>query len=97
LFGKPYHFTYWNDQAYRKRLVYEVHLVEDGSGLAGHRLVDARIPHGVQPLAIMRDGQIHISHDDFRLAAGDNIWLLLRPDRTREGQALLLPPEPETS
>jgi len=97
LFGKPYHFTYWNDQAYRKRLVYEVHLVEDGSGLAGHRLVDARIPHGVQPLAIMRDGQIHISHDDFRLAAGDNIWLLLRPNRTREGQALLLPPEPETS
>jgi len=97
LFGKPYHFTYWNDQAYRKRLVYEVHLVEDGSGLAGHRLADARIPHGVQPLAIMRDGQIHISHDDFRLAAGDNIWLLLRPDRTRESQALLLPPKPETS
>jgi len=97
LFGKPYHFTYWNDQAYRKRLVYEVHLVEGGSGLAGHRLADARIPHGVQPLAIMRDGQIHISHDDFQLAAGDNIWLLLRPDRTREGQALLLPPKPETS
>jgi len=95
LFGKPYHFTYWNDQAFRKRLVYEVHLVEDDSGLINLRLADARIPHGVQPLAIMREGQIHISHDDFRLAAGDNIWLLLRPERTNQGRALLLPPEPE--
>jgi NhaP-type Na+/H+ or K+/H+ antiporter len=94
LFGKPYHFTYWNDQAYRKRLVYEVLLVEEDSGLVGLRLADTRIPHGVQPLAIMREGQFHIAHDDFQLAAGDNIWLLLRPERIQEGEHLILPPEP---
>ncbi len=93
LFGKPYHYTYWNDQAYRKRLVYEVLLVEDKSGLIDKPLSDARIPHGVQPLAIMRDGQFHVAHDDFQLSAGDNIWLLLRPERIQEKQHLILPPD----
>jgi len=92
LFAKPYNFTYWNDQAMRKRLVYENCTVEPDSGLIGHRLADVRIPHGVQPLVIVRNGQTYVPHDDFRLQAGDDIRMLLRPERIQEGQPLLFPP-----
>jgi Trk K+ transport system NAD-binding subunit len=92
LFAKPYNFTYWNDQAYRKRLVYETRVVEDESALIDVRMADARIPHGVQPIAIVREGKSLIPHDDLKFAAGDEIKLLMRPERTEEGQALILPP-----
>ena len=97
LFGKPYSFTYWNDQAYRKRLVYETRQVEDDSELVGQRVADVRIPHGVQPLAIMRDEQALLPHDDFRFEAGDDIVMLLRPERIQEGQPLILPPPTDHS
>jgi len=92
LFAKPYSFTYWNDQAMRRRLVYERHVVGPGSKLIGHRLADIRIPHGVQPLVIIRNGQTHVPHDDFYLQAGDEIRMLLRPERIQAGQPLLFPP-----
>jgi len=92
LFAKPYNFSYWNDQAMRKRLLYEARTVDKDSGLIGHRLADVRIPHGVQPLAIARNGQTHIPHDDFLLQAGDDIRMLLRPERIQEGQPLIFPP-----
>ena len=92
LFAKPYNFTYWNDQAWRKRLVHEAFRVAPDSPLAGCRLADARIPHGVQPLIIVRNGQTHLPHDDFVLEAGDEIRVLTRPERIQEGQPLLLPP-----
>ena len=97
LFAKPYQFTYWNDQAYRKRLVYETRLVEDDSLLIGHRMVDVRIPHGVQPIAIIRDSKTLIPHDDLRFLAGDEIKMLMRPERMQEGQPLLLPPASDQS
>ncbi|MDX8395339.1 MAG: cation:proton antiporter, partial [Mariprofundaceae bacterium] len=86
LFAKPYTFTYWHDQAHRKRLVYETQHVEEDSPLIGHRLADVRIPHGVQPMVIHRNGQTLIPHDDLRLAAEDDISLLLRPERIQQGQ-----------
>ncbi len=92
LFAKPYNFTYWNDQAMRRRLVYEHHVVDPDSNLIGHRLADVRIPHGVQPLVIVRNGQTHVPYDDFRLQAGDEIRMLLRPERIQAGQPLLFPP-----
>lgn len=95
LFAKPYNFTYWNDQAMRKRLVYETRTVIENSGLIDQRLADVRIPHGVQPLAIARDGQTHIPHDNFILQAGDEIRMLLRPERIQEGQPLIFPPKSE--
>lgn len=97
LFAKPYSFTYWNDQAYRKRLIYEEREIKEDSGLIGQRLADVRIPHGVQPLAIIRDGQTLIPHDDLRFEAGDNIRLLLRPERIQTGQPLILPPASDNS
>jgi Trk K+ transport system NAD-binding subunit len=97
LFAKAYNFTYWNDQAYRKRLVYEMRHVEEDSGLIGHRMADVRIPHGVQPLAIIRDGQTCIPYDDFLFAAGDDIKIIMRPDRIQEGQPLILPPATDSS
>ena len=92
LFAKAYHFTYWNDQAYRKRLTYEVRRVEEDSGLIGQRMADTQIPHGVQPMAIIRKGKSYLPHDDFRFIAGDEIKMLMRPDRMQEGQPLILPP-----
>ncbi|NWF37707.1 sodium:proton antiporter [Mariprofundus sp. NF] len=92
LFAKPYNFTYWNDQAYRKRLLYEARTVEQESLLIGEKMVDARIPHGVQPIAIVREGKTLIPHDNLIFEAGDEIKLLMRPERTEEGQALILPP-----
>ncbi|GMQ99339.1 MAG: sodium:proton antiporter [Zetaproteobacteria bacterium] len=92
LFAKPYNFTYWNDQAYRKRLTYEVRRVEENSGLIGQRMADTRIPHGIQPMAIIREGESYLPHDDFRFQAGDEIKMLMRPERMQEGQPLILPP-----
>jgi len=92
LFAKAYNFTYWNDQAYRKRLIYELRRVEDDSGLIGQRMADARIPHGIQPMAIIREGESYLPHDDFRFQAGDEIRMLMRPERMQEGQPLIMPP-----
>jgi len=97
LFAKAYNFTYWNDQAYRKRLVHEVRVIEENSPLVGCRMVEARVPHGVQLLAIKRDGKTLIPHDELRLAAGDEVAFLLRPERIQEHQALLLPPASDNS
>lgn len=92
LFAKPYNFTYWNDQAYRKRLLYESRYVEEDSPLIGENMTDVRIPHGVQPIAIIRDGKTMVPYDTLKFAAGDEIKMLMRPERIREGQALILPP-----
>jgi len=92
LFAKPYNYTYWNDQAYRKRLVYETRVVEADSELIGVRMTEVRIPSGVQPMVIVRNGKTHLPHDDFRFAAGDEIKMLLRPERIEKGQDLILPP-----
>jgi len=92
LFAKPYTYTYWNDQAYRRRLVYESRIIERESPLVGCRLADTRIAHGVQPIAIIRHDQTHVPHDDFVLQAGDEIKVLTRPDRLEPGQRFLLPP-----
>jgi len=99
LFAKPYTFTYWNDQANRKRLIYEIFSVEEASGLIDQRIADTRIPHGVQLMSIIRDGVSYLPHDDFHLQAGDEIKMLMRPERIQEGQPLLLPPadDPHTS
>lgn len=92
LFAKAYTYTYWNDQAYRKRLLHETRVIEADSELIGVRMADARIPHGVQPLVIIRAGQTYLPYDDFCFAAGDEIKMLLRPERMQEGQALIMPP-----
>ncbi len=92
LFAKPYNFTYLNDQAWRKRLTHERLRVTEDSPLRDRRLADARIPHGVQPLVIVRDGQSWLPHDDFILRPGDEIRVLTRPERVQEGQPLILPP-----
>jgi len=92
LFAKPYNYTYWNDQAYRKRLVFETRIVEEGSELVGVAMSEARIPHGVQPLVVMRDGRSELPHDSFCFEAGDEIRMLMRPERIEEGQPLILPP-----
>jgi len=97
LFAKPYNYTYWNDQAYRKRLLYESRYVEPDSPLIGHRMADVRIPHGVQPITIVRDGQSYIPHDDLQFAAGDEIKILVRPERIQDGQPLVLPPSSDNS
>ncbi|MDQ6973646.1 MAG: cation:proton antiporter, partial [Mariprofundaceae bacterium] len=97
LFAKPYTATYWHDQAFRKRLVHEIRHVEKDSPLIGALLSDIRIPHGVQPLAIIRHGISLIPHDDIRLEAEDEMLLLLRPERIQEGQSLILPPASDHS
>jgi len=97
LFAKPYTATYWYDQAARKRLVHESQEIEEGSALHGCRMGDARIPHGVQPLAIYRNDVSFIPHDDFRLKCGDHISLLLRPERIQKGQQLILPATSDNS
>ena len=92
LFAKPYTATYWHDQASRKRLVHEIRAIHEGSPLIGSLLSEVRIPHGVQPMAIYRQGMTLIPHDDIRLEAGDEMALMLRPERIQEGQPLILPP-----
>ena len=92
LFAKPYTATYWHDQAFRKRLVHEIHVLEEDSPLIGSLMSEVRIPHGVQPLSIMRKGLPMIPHDNLRLQAGDEMSLLMRPERVQEGQTLILPP-----
>ena len=92
LFAKPYNFTYWNDQAYRKRLTYESRTITTESPLLGHPMCELRIQHGVQPITIIRDGQTMIPHDHLIFEAGDEIKVLMRPERTREQQPLILPP-----
>jgi len=96
LFAKPYNFTYWNDQAYRKRLIYETRVIDPDSPLIGLRMAEMRIPHGVQPMVIVREGKTHLPHDDFRFAGGDEIKVLMRPERMQEGQPLILPPAGST-
>jgi len=97
LFAKPYKFTYWNDQAYRKRLVFETRTIEPDSPLIGCSMGESRIPHGVQPMVIIHEGKTYLPHDAFVFSAGDEIKMLLRPERIEEGQPLVLPPsEPAT-
>ncbi|MDQ6963056.1 MAG: cation:proton antiporter [Mariprofundaceae bacterium] len=91
LFAKPYHFTYWNDQAFRKRLVYDLLHIEANSNLINKRLEDITISHGVQVLMVMRQHKMFISHNDLTLEEDDEIWLLLRPERLEKGQILLQP------
>ena len=92
LFAKPYNYTYWNDQAYRKRLTYESRYIEEGSAMVGQRMADCRIQHGVQPIAIIRDGQTLVPHDDLIFEAGDEIKMLMRPERVQAKQPMILPP-----
>ncbi len=92
LFAKPYTATYWMDQAKRNRLVHDSLLVDEASGLIGCALGQTRISHGVQPLAVIRDGQTMITHDGLRLQQGDEILLLLRPDQLKKGQPMIMPP-----
>ncbi len=89
LFAKPYTFSYWHDQATRKRLVFDTKVVDETSELAGLSFKQLRIPSGVQPLAVVRDGQSQIVHDDLELQLGDEIYALLRPERIKEGQPIL--------
>jgi len=91
LFAKPYNFTYWNDQAYRKRLVYESRTIEEDSPLIGQRMADVRIPHGVQPVTIVRGGKTMIPYDDIKFEAGDELKMLMRPERIQDDQPLILP------
>jgi len=94
LFAKPYTFSYWHDQATRKRLVFESVDLKEGHDLIGLKMSDLRISHGVQPLAVIRRGQSHIIHDELILESGDEIYVLLRPERVKEGQAMFeLPSE----
>jgi len=53
---------------------------------------ESRIPHGVQPMVIIREGNTYLPHDDFVFSAGDEIKMLLRPERIEDGQPLILPP-----
>ncbi|MFC1537036.1 TrkA C-terminal domain-containing protein, partial [Pseudomonadota bacterium] len=85
------------DQAIRKRLMHETRVIEEDSPLIGHKMIDVRIPHGIQPLAVCRKDKMLIPHDDLRFEAGDEISLLLRPERIQEGQALILPPASDNS
>ncbi|MDQ6964467.1 MAG: cation:proton antiporter [Mariprofundales bacterium] len=92
LFGKPWTFSYWQDQANRKRLMHMSQLVDSDSGLAGHLLSAVRIPHGVQPLAVQRGDELLLTHDNLQLLEGDEILVLLRPERVDHGQSRLMPP-----
>ena len=97
LFAKPYTATYWHDQAFRKRLVHDTQVIAEESLLHDCKLGDARIPSGIQPLAVLRNGLSLIPHDDLRLQAGDEVALLLRPERMQEGQLLIQPPASDNS
>jgi len=101
LFAKPYNYTYWNDQAYRKRLTYESRYIEPDSLLIGMRMADCRIQHGIQPVAIVREGLTLVPHDALTFETADEIKMLMRPERNKENQPLILPPssrqiEPKT-
>ncbi len=93
LFAKPYTFSYWHDQAARKRLVFDTKTVDEASGLVGKVFRELRIPSGVQPLAVVRHGLSYIVHDDLELELGDEIYALLRPERIKEGQPILISKE----
>jgi len=88
LFAKPYTFSYWHDQATRKRLVFDTMTITQDSGLAGLKMSQLRIPHGIQPLAAIRKGQSQLVHDNLVLEVGDEVYALLRPERVQEGQAM---------
>jgi Trk K+ transport system NAD-binding subunit len=92
LFSKPYTFSYWSDQASRKRLVFDTKVVDEDSRLIGFKMKDLTIPHGVQPLAVVRKGLSNIVHDDLVLELGDEIYALLRPERVETGQVMLTAP-----
>ena len=92
LFAKAYTFSYWHDQAARKRLVFDTLTIESDSKLKGLKMSQLRIPHGVQPLAAIRKGQSYIIHDDLVLEEGDEVYALLRPERVQEGQAMFEAP-----
>jgi len=92
LFAKPYTFSYWSDQASRKRLIFETKIVDEDSKLAGFKMKDLTIPHGVQPLAVVRKGLSNIVHDDLMLELDDEIYALLRPERVEKGQMMLTAP-----
>lgn len=91
LFAKPYNFTYWSDQVYRKRLLFESRIVDPGSPLVGETMRNVRILSGVQPITIIRNGKTMIPHDDLEFIAGDEIKVLVRPERIQKGQPLILP------
>ncbi len=95
LFAKPYNFTYWNDQAHRKRLIFESRIIEHNSPLIGQRMADTRIPHGIQPITIIRDGLTLIPYDNVIFKAGDEIKMLMRPERIQDEQPLILPASSE--
>jgi len=92
LFAKPYNYTYWNDQAHRKRLSYESRYIKPDSALIGVRMANARIQHGVQPVAIVRNGLTLVPHDHLIFAEGDEIKMLMRPERIQDTQTLIFPP-----
>jgi len=92
LFGKPYTATYWMDQAVRKRLIHDAYTIPEDSPLVHCKLADTRITHGVQPMAILRNEETLIPHDDLILEADDEILFLLRFDHLKEGQSMILPP-----
>ncbi|HID37014.1 MAG TPA: hypothetical protein EYP39_06550 [Ghiorsea sp.] len=96
LFAKPYTFSYWHDQATRKRLVFDTKVVDEASLLAGSKIKELRIPSGVQPLAVVRDGLSYIVHDDLELELEDEVYALLRPERVKEGQPILITKQQET-
>jgi len=50
-----------------------------------------------KPLAVHREGLSLIPDDDLRLQAGDEIAMLLRPERIQEGQTLIAPPTTDNS
>ncbi|MDX8398080.1 MAG: cation:proton antiporter [Mariprofundaceae bacterium] len=97
LFAKPYTASYWHDQAFRKRLVHDTQTITPESELIGCRMGSTRIPHGIQPMAVYRDGLSLIPHDELHLEEGDEIALLLRPERIQAGQMLILPPSSDHS
>ncbi|MDX8388820.1 MAG: cation:proton antiporter [Ghiorsea sp.] len=92
VFAKPYTFSYWHDQAARKRLIFDSQVIEEDSDLVGLKMIDLSIPHGVQPLAVVRGGQSNIVHDELEIEAGDEIYALLRPERVKEGQVMFALP-----
>ncbi len=91
LFAKPYNFTYWSDQVYRKRLLFESRYIDHDSPLIGENMCNVRILSGVQPITVVRDGKTMIPHDELKFIVGDEIKVLVRPERIQEGQALILP------
>ena len=69
--------------------MYDTKTVDEASGLEGLKMKDVRIPSGVLPLAVVRDGLSYIIHDDLELMLGDEVYALLRPERMKEGQPML--------